>query len=133
MGLCLTEFTMLAALAAVNFVECPKCDKRMRISEDGKEAVVNLGGRETNDLVWRDINVSSSGMRCLVFRCASQGKRTFFVQLDGGEKTPLTLPATGGGFVEASLSVKLEAGKHSIRLSNDAAPMPDIDFMRIQL
>ena len=33
---------ILAAFAAVNFVECPKCDKRVRISEDGKEAFVNL-------------------------------------------------------------------------------------------
>ena len=30
------------ALAAVNFVECPKCDKRIRISEDGREAFVNM-------------------------------------------------------------------------------------------
>ena len=33
---------MVAVFAAVNFVECPKCDKRMRISEDGREAFVNL-------------------------------------------------------------------------------------------
>ena len=32
MGLSLTGFTLAAAFAAVNFVECPKCDKRMRIS-----------------------------------------------------------------------------------------------------
>ena len=30
------------ALAAVNFVECPKCDKRIRISEDGRQAFVNM-------------------------------------------------------------------------------------------
>ena len=42
MGLSLTGYTLAAAFAAVNFVECPKCDKRMRISEDGKEAFVNL-------------------------------------------------------------------------------------------
>ena len=33
---------MLAVFAAVSLVECPKCDKRMRISEDGKEEFVNL-------------------------------------------------------------------------------------------
>ena len=42
MGLSLTGFTMVAMFAAVNFVECPKCDKRIRISEDGREALVNL-------------------------------------------------------------------------------------------
>ena len=102
------------------------------INASGGMAVVNLGGRETNDLIWRDVNVASSGQRRIVFRCASLEERTFFVQIDGGEKMPLTIPATAGGFAEASLSVKLEAGNHSIRLSNDAAPMPDIDFMRIQ-
>ena len=35
--------TFAAALfAAVNFVECPKCDKRIRISEDGRDAFVNM-------------------------------------------------------------------------------------------
>ena len=34
--------TRLAADGPVRFVECPKCDKRMRISEDGREAFVNL-------------------------------------------------------------------------------------------
>ena len=38
----MTALALMAAFAAVNFVECPKCDKRMRISEDGKEAFVNL-------------------------------------------------------------------------------------------
>ena len=115
------------------------CRKQGRAYYDAVEkasggmAVVNLGGRETNDLIWRDVNVASSGQRHLVFRCASQEERTFFVQIDGGEKMPLTIPTTAGGFAEASLSVKLEAGNHSIRLLNGAAPMPDIDFMRIQL
>ena len=31
-----------AMAAAVNFIECPKCDKRMRIADDGKSATVNL-------------------------------------------------------------------------------------------
>ena len=132
----LTDYSELDGTPYGSTESCRKQGRAYYDAVDGASggmAVVNLGGRETNDLVWRDVNVSASGMRCLVFRCASQGKRTFFVQLDGGEKTPLTIPATGDGFVEASLSVKLEAGKHSIRLSNDAAPMPDIDFMRIQL
>ena len=42
MGMSMTALALMAAFAAVNFVECPKCDKRMRISEDGKEAFVNL-------------------------------------------------------------------------------------------
>ena len=132
----LTDYSELDGTSYGSTESCRKQGRAYYDAVDGASggmAVVNLGGRETNDLIWRDVNVSSSGQRCLVFRCASQGERTFFVQVDGGEKMPLTIPATAGGFAEASLSVKLEAGNHSIRLSNDAAPMPDIDFMRIQL
>lgn len=31
-----------ALLASVEFIECPKCDRRMRISEDGRSATVNV-------------------------------------------------------------------------------------------
>ena len=132
----LTDYSELDGTSYGSTESCRKQGRAYYDAVDGASggmAVVNLGGRETNDLIWRDVNVSSSGQRRLVFRCASREDRTFFVQIDGGEKMPLTIPATAGGFAEASLSVKLDAGCHSIRLSNDAAPMPDIDFMRIQL
>ena len=38
----MTCLVFAAALTAVNFVECPKCDKRVRISEDEREAFINL-------------------------------------------------------------------------------------------
>lgn len=38
----MTNSVVSAALAAVSFVECPKCDKRMRISDDGRSATINL-------------------------------------------------------------------------------------------
>ena len=97
----------------------------------GGMAVVNLGRRETNDLIWRNVHVAVSGQRRLVFRCSSPEERTFFVHIDGGRKMPLVVPATDGEFVEVPLSVELAAGLHTIRLSNAAAPMPDVDFMRM--
>ena len=99
----------------------------------GGMAAVNLGGRETNDLVWKDVCVSKPGRRRLVFRCAAPEARAFFVQVDGGEGRPLSVAATPGGFAEASLSVELEAGVHAVRLSNASGPMPDVDFMRVSL
>ena len=42
MVLACSTVSVLAADGSVQFVECPKCDKRMRISEDGREAFVNL-------------------------------------------------------------------------------------------
>ena len=97
----------------------------------GGMAAVNLGSRDTNDLVWKDVFVSKSGIRTLVFRYFSPEARTFFVQIDGGEKMRLDAAATADRGAEVSLPVELSAGIHAIRLSNASAPMPDIDFMRI--
>ena len=97
----------------------------------GGIAVVNLGGRETNDLVWRDVHVSTPGRRLLVFRCTSPGPGKFFVQIDGARQMPVEVPATSTGFIEVSLPVTLSASVHGIRLSNASSPMPDIDFMRL--
>ena len=98
----------------------------------GGMAVVNLGGRETNDLIWKDVHISRAGHRQLVFRCATPEERTFFVQVDGGEKRPLAVPATADGFAEISLPVELRVGVHAIRLSNGVALMPDIDRLTIR-
>jgi hypothetical protein len=92
-------------------------------------AVTNLGARASNDLVWKDVQIVSSGKRRLVFRCSSPEKRAFFVQIDGGVKRCLEVPATAGSFVEVSLVEEMIKGVHSVRLSNSAAPMPDIDRM----
>ena len=97
----------------------------------GGMAVVNLGRRETNDLVWRDVHVAASGQRRLVFRCASPEPREFLVQIDRGAGHRLTCPATQGKFLDVSLDVMLEKGVHAVRLSNVSFAMPDIDFMRI--
>ena len=37
----MTCMLFAVVFAAVNFTECPKCDKRIRISADGREAFVN--------------------------------------------------------------------------------------------
>ena len=70
--------------------------------------------------------------RTLVFRCASPFKRHFFVQIDGGEKRKVAVSATHGAFVEASLSVELTQGVHSIRVSNASGWAPDIDVMTLK-
>lgn len=94
--------------------------------------VRNIGNRDDNDLVWRNVRIDRSGDRTLVFRCASPFKRHFFVQIDGGEKRKVSVSATRGAFFEASLSVNLTQGLHSIRVSNDSAWAPDFDSMALK-
>ena len=97
----------------------------------GGMAVMNLGRRDTNDLVWKDVFVSKAGKLTFVFRCSSPEERTFIVQIDGGERKQLKCPVTVGQFVDLAVTVELAKGLHSVRLSNPYAPMPDIDFLRL--
>ncbi|MBQ3289007.1 MAG: alpha-galactosidase [Kiritimatiellae bacterium] len=107
--------------------------KRARWAEtagaSGGVAVTDLGGRASNDLVWKDVHVSKGGKYRLVFRCASPERRSFSMQVDGGAATPLVSEASAGRFADVSTEVVLSAGTHSVRLSNADAPMPDVDVM----
>ncbi len=94
-------------------------------------AVANLGARASNDLVWKDVQIASAGRRKLVFRCSSPETREFFVQIGGGAKRKLSVPATGGDFAEVALVEDMPQGVHQVRLFNPSAPMPDVDRMEI--
>ena len=98
----------------------------------GGMAVVNLGGRDTNDLVWKGVNFSAPGPRSLVFWCASPEKRSMMLQIDGGAPVEVKVGDTGGKFVPFALDVNFTAGLHVVRLSNPWAKMPDIDRMTME-
>jgi hypothetical protein len=98
----------------------------------GGVAVVNLGGRERNDLVWKNVRVSSGGKRKVVFRCSGKKDASFFVQVGGGEKRRVDVTAQIGEFVEAGCELEFKAGVQEVRLSNAAAMMPDVDVMYIR-
>ena len=98
----------------------------------GGVAVVDLGGFDSNDLIWRDVHVSTAGDFRLVFRCSSPELRGFSAQIDGGAPHELLVPATADGFTDVSVAVRLEKGVHAIRLSNATAPMPNVDCLTIQ-
>ena len=98
----------------------------------GGVAVVNLGGRASNDLVWRDVKVSRGGRRRLTFWCASPEKRALMVEVDGAAPKELWVSDTRGAFVPVVCDVCVAPGVHSIRLSNAWAPMPDVDRLVIE-
>jgi len=95
----------------------------------GGMVAVNLGMRDTNDLVWKDVHVSSAGKHTLKFRCSSPEERSFLVQIDGGGRQQLKCPATDGRFVDVLLRAELGKGVHAVRLTNPYASMPDFDVM----
>ena len=98
----------------------------------GGVAVVNLGARESNDLIWKSVNVSESGKYRLTFRVSTPEPRKFYVQVDGGAKERLWIGKATDGFSDTHLDVELKKGLHSIRLTNAYAKTPDIDFMRVE-
>ena len=95
----------------------------------GGVAVVNLGGRASNDLVWKDVKVSQGGVKRLEFRCSAAKGCSFYVEVDGGAPVALKAGDTKGAFVSLSVEREMSAGMHTIRLSNAWGPMPDIDRM----
>ncbi len=97
----------------------------------GGVAVVNLGARESNDLIWKSVNVSESGKYRLTFRCFTPEPRKFYVQIDGGAKSMVWIGKGMSGFGDTHLDVELEQGIHSVRITNAYGKAPDIDFMRV--
>ena len=98
----------------------------------GGVAVVNLGARESNDLIWKSVNVSESGKYRLTFRCFTPEPRKFYVQIDGGAKSMVWIGKGMSGFGDTHLDVELEQGIHSVRITNAYGKAPDIDFMRVE-
>lgn len=84
-------------------------------------AAVNLGGREVNDLVRRDVRMDSAGKRRVVFRCSSPQTRTFFCEA-GAVETEIALRPTKGAFAEVACELHFAAGVQKARLFNPSSP-----------
>ena len=97
----------------------------------GGVVVRQLGNRETNDMIFRNVKVFKAGSRTLEFRCRTDEDRTFLVQIDGEKPQRLAVANTQGKYVDVKLTVDLKAGVHEIRAFNPFAYTPDFDFMRL--
>ena len=95
----------------------------------GGVVVKYLGNRETNDLVWKDVQVVEAGDYDLVFDYVSGGEdRSAFLQVDGGEKIRFETKAAGA---RVAVGVKLAAGVHAVRISNGMGWAADFDRMTL--
>ena len=90
-----------------------------------------LGNRATNDLVWKEVKVEADGDYTLAFDYMSPDDRSFDVQVDGGAAQRVEAPATTGCRGTVKLGVRLTAGVHAVRVSNEFAWAPDLDRMTI--
>ena len=98
----------------------------------GGVAVRGLGGRPSNDLVWKEVRVEKGGLRTLEFTCASDEDRSMTVEVDGQVVARPVVRANAAFRPCAAVTVNLEKGTHVVRLSNPDGRMPDVDVMRVR-
>lgn len=93
--------------------------------------VANLGASRDNDLLWRDIRVSTAGRYRFEVRYQSDEKRTFYVQVDYGPAVAVTVDNTKSQSKSWSVDLDVRAGSHTVRVFNSAGRTPDIDALLV--
>jgi hypothetical protein len=91
-----------------------------------------LGYSEENDLIWRDVYSENGGEYKLSIAFISGENRNITISVNG--KTVQTISANSGGWQtvgKKSLTIQLEKGNNTIRLSNPSTWMPDIDYIEV--
>ena len=101
-------------------------------SASGGMAVRYLGNRADNDLVWKDVRIVKGGRRTLEFLCATPDDRSFFVEVDGANRTKVDVPTSNEIFSKVSVELDLTPGVHAVRLSNPTGWAPDVDVMFVR-
>ncbi|MBR2236125.1 MAG: alpha-galactosidase [Prevotella sp.] len=92
-----------------------------------------LGQSEQNDLLWRDVYSHEGGEYKLTIGFISGENRNITVGVNG--TTVSTISANSGGWQKVgtkTLTVNLQKGRNTIRLSNAKAWMPDIDYIELK-
>ena len=92
-----------------------------------------LGGREQNNLQWRNVYSREGGQYRLTIAFFSGESRRVNVGVNG--RTVSTLTLTSGDWQrlgKKSITIRLEKGCNTIRLSNPTAWMPDIDYIDVE-
>ena len=97
----------------------------------GGVIIRGLGGRVSNDLVWRDVKVTAASSLSLVCAAEADGFLQISVDFDAPKNVPVK--ATGGALVTVELGVTLTPGVHTVRLFNALADTctPDVDCLRV--
>ncbi|MBQ8486847.1 MAG: family 78 glycoside hydrolase catalytic domain [Prevotella sp.] len=86
-----------------------------------------LGGRPSNDLVWRDVYVQRAGRYALHLAALTAEPRSMTVSVNGTVVGTLTYTANG----EQTVFANLTEGRNEVRLWNAGGRMPDVDYMMV--
>ena len=99
----------------------------------GGVSVRYLGGRASNDLIWKDVYIAKGGRRTLELWYFSPDERGLTVEVDGVKVAERKIAVTGKRFESLSIDVEMGEGVHAIRLSNASGWVPDMDVMFIRM
>jgi hypothetical protein len=93
---------------------------------------VRFLGNSTANHVTFTVPASSAGARQLGFDYTVDGTRSFFVSVNGGAATEVSVSGTSWATpANRAITVTLAAGNNTIRFFNDGAYAPDLDKITI--
>jgi hypothetical protein len=94
----------------------------------GGEKVRNIGNDPSNYITFDNVSVAETRDYQLVIDYQLNGTRSFYVSVNGGDPTVLTLSSSDPNAVwTTSVTVPLSAGTNTIKFYNDDASAPDLD------
>ena len=92
-----------------------------------------LGNKEDNDLVWRNVHAAKGGKRTLTIAFSSKEERTVNIDVNGQRVKTITVSSGDWTKVATeSITINLNKGDNTIRLSNANGWMPDIDYIDVK-
>ena len=92
-----------------------------------------LGYSEQNDLLWRDVYSNEGGEYKLTIAYISGENRNITVSVNGSKVQTVNVNSGGWNTVaKQTLTVQLQKGRNTIRLSNPTNWMPDIDYIELE-
>ena len=91
-----------------------------------------LGYSEQNDLQWRNVYSNEGGEYTLTVAYISGENRNIRIDVNGSHVKTINVNSGGWNNVATrSVTIQLQKGRNTIRLSNASAWMPDIDYIDI--
>ena len=92
-----------------------------------------LGHSEKNDLLWRDVVSREGGDYKLTIAYISGESRSITVSINGSKVQTVSVNSGGWDRVgRKTITVHLEPGRNTVRLSNATGWMPDLDYIDLE-
>ena len=92
----------------------------------GGAYVRGLGGRPENDLSWKEVYSRKGGSYKLAIHAFPGEQRSYHVELNGDIVGRITATTEC-----QQLNIRLKKGNNTLRIFNNSAPMPDIDYIEL--